>query len=159
MIKYSITLLVFPILLQCGKQKPLSQDEIMDRLSILAGDWQVAPAENSFEKWKKDDEGLSGFGYTMNAGDTIITELLTIKIIEGEVYYVPTVIAQNEGKPVPFQLTEWTRDKFRFERPEHDFPQVIQYLIQNNNTLDVLLQGNVNGQNKSAAIKLKRKEQ
>ncbi|MFN3917198.1 MAG: DUF6265 family protein [Flavobacteriales bacterium] len=79
--------------------------------------------------------------------DTIYSEKVTIATKNGVTYYNVTVFNQNSGKTISFALTEARENFARFENPNHDFPQVIQYHRTHSDTLRVLI-GSVDGQKK-----------
>ena len=96
----------------------------------LAGSWvQEKPnGKERHEVWTiKDNHTLTGRGLKISGTDTTLLEYLEIIISDDQVYYIPTVPDQNEGKPVSFRLVTEESNYIIFENPAHDFPQRIIY--------------------------------
>ena len=98
-------------------------------LSWLIGKWKsVNDKLITYEIWeKKNDQLYSGTSFTLKGEDTLFQESITLQQNGNEIYYIPLVKDQNEGKPVPFKFTKIKDGEYYFENPEHDFPQVIIY--------------------------------
>jgi hypothetical protein len=101
----------------------------IDLISGLPGIWKMeTESEVVYESWtQKSDCEFAGTSYLIRAGDTIVLE--TIRIIEEgeELFYIPTVSNQNDGKPVRFTASLVSSTKLVFENAAHDFPQKISY--------------------------------
>lgn len=99
--------------------------------------------ETLYEYWKiNPDSSLSGMDFIINSkGDTTILEILGIKSKDSSVYYIATVLNQNEGKPIYFKMIEWTQTVFAFENKQHDFPQMIRYSIKTEDIYTVIIEG------------------
>ena len=119
----SLILLLFltiPALTQASNQ---TMNQIV---GLFAGTWKVEGKE-TFEKWEKNDSAFKGKGYQLKDNQEKVSEYLEIKNIEGRIYYLATVLNQNNGATVKFALTKAENDEFVFENPEHDFPQKLIY--------------------------------
>jgi hypothetical protein len=65
-----------------------------------------------------------GLGRTLAQGATTAFEYLRIVDLDG----VPAYVAQPGGRPpTTFRMTASGEQWIRFENPEHDFPQRIEY--------------------------------
>jgi len=124
----------------CHSQQDLSQ------LEFLIGIWQVEGKQN-FESWEKvNDTVFTGKGYKIRDGVTTISETLTVKVSNNNIYYEATVPDQNDGSTIPFKLNTAQEDLFSFENADHDFPKKIQYQFINDQKIKVnVLGGNDKG--------------
>ena len=126
-------------LLGCNTKHKLSN------IDWVLGKWQVNDS-TSFEEWEKVDNNLyRGKGYKIRKNDTTITETIIIVQKGKEVFYIPTVADQNEGKPVEFKLISKGTEKFIFENKNHDFPQRIIYAKNGSNQVDAKIEGTKEG--------------
>lgn len=120
------------------------------KLSWLVGKWQNH-SENvvMYELWEKaNDSVFTGKSFVIAAGDTVFSESIFLKEIGSDLFYIPSVSNQNEGKPVVFTLTTITDSCFIFDNPKHDFPQRIVYCFNSNDSLLAYIEGNKNGKYK-----------
>lgn len=93
---------------------------------FLAGTWKVENSE-TYEHWDKINENnFKGISYKMINGKMVITEYLDIKKTDGKIVYTATVLNQNNGIGIDFNLTS-SEGLFSFENPVHDFPKFIRY--------------------------------
>lgn len=126
------------------KSKAPIKIELKD-LYFMEGNWQ--DISNTFEgfneKWMNEgDSLLKVIGYTINGNDTIISEVIQVKLKKGLLTYIPRVVEQNEGKEINFGLSSGsTLDSFAFVNYEHDFPREIIYTKLNNKNVYVYLNG------------------
>ncbi len=143
-------ILFFLVLFACKTQFELSE------LSWILGKWQVNES-NSFEEWVRVDDNLyRGKGYEIRKNDTLITESINIVQNGKEVFYIPTVTDQNEGKPVEFKLVSKKAKELIFENKNHDFPQRIIYVKVGENQIDARIEGEKQGSFSEVKFKLTR---
>lgn len=102
---------------------------LTDTAAWFIGSWQNINAKGTmFEHWQRtNDTLLSGSGGYIADGDTVFREQLELKQMGNDLYYIPVIEVQNNGKPVYFKLTKATPDMLVFEAPTHDWPQKIAY--------------------------------
>lgn len=95
----------------------------------LVGKWHRKTVIGTmYEHWRLvNDSTMAGVSGLMKKNDTSVWETITIEQRGGELYYVPTVKDQNDGKPVRFKLADAGNGSFVFTNPEHDFPDTITY--------------------------------
>ncbi|OPC37909.1 DUF6265 family protein [Elizabethkingia miricola] len=119
----------------------------IDKAMWLIGTWENKTSRGSvYESWKKINENeLSGKSYTVKGADTIIFETVQLKQEGDNLYYIPTVRNQNDGKPVSFKAYTITDHKMVFRNPEHDFPQSVSYRRLNQDSLIAEISGVQNG--------------
>jgi uncharacterized protein YciI len=102
--------------------------------SFLEGTW-FAEKNNTYERWDKfNEQQLKGFSYKMKNSKLLIDEYVDITKGEKNIIYTATVKNQNQGKSIPFTLTQ-TGNSYAFENPTHDFPKKIVYTLVNPNEI------------------------
>ncbi len=137
------------------KTKPKS---LIDKAVWLIGTWENNTNRGSiYESWEIINElELAGKSYMVKDKDTVVFE--TIKIVEEQntLFYIPTVMDQNDQKPVRFKLKSHTDNEFIFENKQHDFPQVITYRKINSDSLVAEISGVKNGLQKGSRFAMSR---
>ncbi len=95
-----------------------------DDLDGLLGCWS-GEGQSSFEAWTKTEDGdLLGFGISWDYGGKTLWETLRIRREDDST----VLTAYPGGAPgTAFRLVTIEAGYARFENPEHDFPQVIEY--------------------------------
>ena len=120
----------------------ITKAQSVDDLRWLTGMWNrtnVKPGRTAHERWIKTNEGLQGWGVSMNGTDTSFVEKLHIVTKDNKLYYVADVPQNNEL--TYFLITEVTATSFTCEDPEHDFPKKIVYQLDGNK-LKAIISGN-----------------
>ncbi len=115
------------ILLLIGSK---SSGQKTDALKWMAGTWTINTGNGSIvEQWKiSNDSTLTGKSvFIKNGKDTIPQESVELAYRNGDWYYIPTVVSQNNSEPVRFKLILVKGTEFISENPTHDFPQRIAY--------------------------------
>ncbi len=100
----------------------------LESLAWLLGHWRAEAHETVFmEHWSLGEDGrYIGHAEALTEGGGATNfENLWLEERPSGLFYVAHP-SQNPA-PVDFMLVECSPDTFRFENPEHDFPQVIQY--------------------------------
>jgi hypothetical protein len=122
------------LLLACSENK-------LSRVDFIIGTWKMEGKEQ-YENWElSNNKELIGYSYKFKDSQKIITETLSIKILENTVIFEATVPDQNEGKTIPFTLNNEIKDYLSFENIDHDFPKKIQYKRINENAIEVTVLG------------------
>lgn len=138
--------------LRSGRPANVSADLIdsiipnLKPLYWLADDWvqlRDGQASQSYESWQYLNDSLfRATAFTLRPnGDTLITETIDLTVLNGAIYYVPTVKGQNDNQPVPFRLAEQTGTSWVFENLHHDFPKRIRYALDGHDTLRAQISG------------------
>jgi hypothetical protein len=98
------------------------------------------------EQWQiANDSTLIGKSlFVKNGTDTIPQETIELAFRNGEWFYIPTVINQNNAQPVRFKVIFSKGTEFISENPAHDFPQRIAYR-RIKNQLFASIEGKKNG--------------
>ncbi len=114
----------------------------IEDISWMIGTWQGTDVNTVIfnESWHREGKSFIGFGCSVSpAGDTLFKENLKIDLVEGVPYYIVTIPPKKE--PVLFKLIEGNEQNAIFENRSHNFPQRISYMLQENKTLKVKLEG------------------
>lgn len=163
--RYSAFLFIPLLISACGTRPSAAQNETKTppERKIRAAEWLIGSWLNpgkdgvAVEEWKaKDDSTFEGTSYVITPADTLILETIRIEERNGNLFYVPTVAGQNDGKPVTFTLTSGGEGKLVFENPQHDFPQKITYTAVGKDSLVAEVSGMADGQLQSFPIPMKR---
>lgn len=130
----------------------------MDKLLWLVGEWQNQSPDGVYtEKWEKvSDSLLSGKSSFVKGKDTLSSEQLKLRYINGVLCYLPTVKNQNQGQEVKFKLSTISDKEAKFENPQHDFPQQISYTRLTPDSAVAEISGKINGESRSEKFPLKR---
>jgi len=109
----------------------------MDLVLSFAGNW-ISDDGSYIEVWEGDaDTLLVGAGYQVKDGNKQRTEKLAIVFENGRFYYEATVSGQNQGQTISFGPAVFSDSMVTFENKNHDFPNIIRYIFQNDSTLKV----------------------
>lgn len=121
--------------------------ELLRQASWLLGSWQHQMSEGTItEEWKSmNDSVFSARSFFVSGTDTSAGETITLEQRGKELYYIPVVKNQNEGKPITFRLSSGAGDELTFENPEHDFPQKIVYKKLREDSMLTEVSGNMQG--------------
>jgi hypothetical protein len=113
----------------------------------LLGAWKVIGGNMEiYEVWQKtNDSTYAGKCFMVKGKDTSVQETMELRTEGKDIYYVPTVIGQNNDKPVSFKLISSSNHTMVFENPGHDFPQSIAYKMMSADSLIASIYGKTNG--------------
>ena len=121
-------------------------DANLSDMDWVLGKWQINDS-NNFEEWAAVNGGsFQGKSYQVRGNENVIGETMEIIRKDGAIYYIPTVLDQNEGKPVAFKLVSISAIEMVFENEEHDFPQRIVYVKNGDRQIDARIEGERDGQ-------------
>ncbi len=110
-----------------GSVPPVTAPTMAQLIEFFEGTWGLDDGI-SFERWQKSDDGaLAGRAYRLEANEERISERLQIRSVDGRFAYLATVLNQNAGATIPFELVAFTGQECVFENPAHDFPKKILY--------------------------------
>jgi len=129
-----------------------------ERLQWLNGDWSTGSSRGIYsEQWRYENDTLfRGRSFMVRNSDTLFSETIELYLSSKEIYYVPSVSNQNEGKPILFRLTSAIETTFTFENPLHDFPQRIVYSHPAPDSLVACLEGDIKGVSRKEYFRMKR---
>ena len=117
--------------------------------ALTGGTWVMGSANGRVcERWvKQSDNLLTNRSFKVKGNDTTWQESVRLLNEGSKVTYWSRVANENEGKEVPFILTEAKDNRFTFSNPQHDFPQRIIYELVNKDSLHAWIEGNTGGKN------------
>jgi hypothetical protein len=148
---------IMPLLLITTPFIYAQQMPAMEKLHWLIGTWALEKKVDTYEAWKiTNDSTLTGRSYKVNGSDTLVSETVEIIRKQQEIWYIPTVSNQNEGKPVSFKLITHDPVKLTFENKAHDFPNRINYFKEGNHAMHVWIEGMIDGHTKKVSFDMKR---
>lgn len=143
------------VLGSCGK---INTRNFTSRLSWLEGHWEMkTPHVTLTEVWKKTATGFRADGYMLSGKDTVFSELLKIKAIDGNIYFGATVFNQNNNKEVDFLMINNDADSIVFENQYHDYPTRISYIKKGDKEMIARASGTVQGKQKEDVFYFTRK--
>ena len=118
-------LLVAPLVLLGSPIAALAQDDV-GSAAWLSGCWVASAGDvRSEEVWMKPDGGLMvGMARSVRGGVATGYEHLLLQRKNGRLTYSAYPSGQD---PTDFQATDVSMQRLRFENPQHDFPQAIEY--------------------------------
>lgn len=170
-IRISVIALISFLMITCGNnKKPRHNTRVEENkntyekikgLRWILGRWQNDSEQGLFiERWIiTNDSVYTGKSVCIGSGkDTIFSETITIEQRGNDVFYIPVVKEENDGKPTLFKLTLISSKptilgsipvvikSVTFENPEHDFPQKIMYQLIEDSLL-AEISGTIEGKN------------
>ncbi len=154
--KKIIGIFIFASLLSCGKNK--NKFEKLKEMNWLIGNWEnKLPIGTLTENWKKEnDSTFLGQSYFIKAKDTLHNESIELKQVDENVFYIPTVMGQNNDEPVSFKLTLSNEKQLVFENSKHDYPQKIVYSKITNDSIVATISGIQQGKSSQESYPMKK---
>jgi hypothetical protein len=132
----------------------LAQNQGINNFHFLLGKWEMKTKSGKVvEKWTKHRDSLTATSHKFDAkGDSILTEAVVLKKIDGTWHYCVTGFEKgNEGK-TNFKLVSSENGIFTFENKQHDFPQKISYQNKGDAELLAWIEGSISGQNRKISF-------
>lgn len=127
--------LVLAVMLMASCYRPTAGESFQD-LKVLIGTWNARSGVQFNEQWTyANDSLLLGLGFSMKEADTVFKEQLRIILKQDSLYYGALVDHNKEF--VYFKLSKATRHEWVFENSQHDYPNVIRYLVSKDSLLQV----------------------
>src|SRR5262245_37385599 len=114
----------------------------LEELGWLLGTWERESRQGTaYEVWVRLGERVQeGHGYVVKVGgEHVPLEDLLLVEMGGDIFYISKV-AEN-AYPIGFRLTSAGAREAVFENPQHDFPKVISYRLQEDGTLLAAIEG------------------
>jgi hypothetical protein len=114
-----------------------SENNFRNDYRWISGKWQgVEDGVLVMEQWKWNKFRFEGHGYNVIDGDTVMHELLFLEDFGGYVAYSAVV---NGKGPYTFGLKSSSDGVYEFSNEDHDFPSIIRYGRDSDNSLTVSL--------------------
>lgn len=92
-----------------------------------------------YESWRWEGKEWTGTGITVEQGDTLLREEISIFSAYGAIIYGANT-GTEEGR-IDFELQHDTLGIFIFRNPEHDFPNEIGYESVNSDSIRAWIGG------------------
>ena len=121
----------------------LAQDDLITKL--FPGTWKmISDKIEYYEEWRLiNGSELIGIGFSIEEGDTVLSEELYLKKFSEQWAYVALPVSQTITL---FALSEYSENKFIFENKEHDYPQKIIYEFTTDGKLNAATEGIIEGE-------------
>jgi hypothetical protein len=130
---WALTILVS--VLACKSDEQIKQVSLGD-ISWLEGQWQTEP-RSRVEVWSRKGNKYQASGLILNGNNPRVNELMNISVVDGILVYSVLAYGQNDNKYVDFSLSNLKPTDLIFTNPDHDFPKIIRYTLQNEDQLKV----------------------
>ena len=117
----------------------------MEKFKWLEGSWVMKKKNGGsiMENWSVHNDSMM-LGESMSfsiTGQSKILENLRLTCQSGTYYYNSKVNGQNDGKEIAFKITSHSEKKFVAEKPDHDFPKRITYVLINKDSIHAFIDG------------------
>ena len=114
-------------------------------LKLFPGKWKmISEKAEYYEEWELLNENeMVGVGFSIEEGDTVLSEQLYLKKFSDQWAYVALPVNQTITL---FALSEYSENKFTFENKEHDYPQKIIYEFTADANLNAATEGIIEGE-------------
>lgn len=134
--------------------------ENLDKMNWLIGNWtNITAEERSYEKWRRENDSiLKAHSFTLDKGDTVFAEKVTLRQKGDNLYFIVVAYNQNDSQPVTFKMISASDGIFTFENPEHDFPTRISYSNPVKDSLHAWIEGTVDGESRKVDFLFKRND-
>ena len=138
---------LFLLLLGLIKLSANAQKTDIKQFYFLLGNWEMStPKGKTTESWVKIKDNLNGKSYRHNLnGDSVLTETVVIKKIDGAFYYCVTGLEENNTGTTSFKLFFAQNNTFIFQNKTHDFPQKIVYQNKGKDQIFAWIEGEIEG--------------
>ena len=136
-------IIIFVILLLA--KTGMAQPENLARLAWMQGTWEGKQGNNFlFEQWSEPAGTMMlGLAQRWKEGKTLDFEYA--RIAPGKNGILEFIVLPSGQKETSFSLTSLTQNAAVFENPGHDFPQRIEYKLTSPDSLQALLEGEIQG--------------
>ncbi|HSW53802.1 MAG TPA: DUF6265 family protein [Ignavibacteriaceae bacterium] len=120
-----------------------AQDDSITKL--FPGTWKmISDKIEYYEEWRLiNGSELIGIGFSIEEGDTVLSEELYVKKFADKWAYIALPLNQTITL---FALSEYSENKFIFENQEHDYPQNIIYEFTADGKLNAATEGIIEGE-------------
>lgn len=159
MMKNKLELLSLILLISCQNTSD-KHFEKLEKMNWLLGRWENTTSNGLLiETWKKENDStfLGESYFIVNKKDTVHSESIVLKQVEGNLIYSPTVKGQNNDEPVNFTLNSEQDTSFGFENLKHDYPQKIVYKKINETNLVATISGKQQGKESQESYPMRKK--
>ena len=148
--------LMVSLLMGLPSAAPAQEPASVEALAWLAGCWASVGGEaGSVEQWTSPaGKTLFGVSRIVRNSKTVAHEFLQIRETDaGEIEYIAKPSGQTEAT---FFMVLLSEGEVVFENPAHDFPQRIIYRLKPGGNLEARIEGNVDGELRTADFPMER---
>ncbi len=135
-----------------SQQAPAFTD--VSSFTWLQGTWKMPlNSDTLFETWKLlSDTLMEGQSYILKSKgqDTLFLEKVQLECRNNSCYYTVSKANSSGEPPVSFKITASGNQRFVAENPEHDFPQRINYQLNNMKQLAASVEGKNKGKDEKS---------
>jgi hypothetical protein len=141
--------IILPLVLILLFVVPITAQERLSEISSLqwlSGCWEmVEEGQQVSEMWMEPaGNTMLGTGRTVRNGETVSYEFMIIHTgDDGEIYFTAIPSGQSETSFLLIKLSDY---EVIFENPNHDFPKLISYNLNDNGELSAHIEGTYNGE-------------
>jgi hypothetical protein len=132
---FSLFLGLIVSITSCKSPQELESIKLSD-ISWLIGQWQTDPLQR-VEVWSLRANVLNASGLILGGEKPKVNEVMQIESIDGNLIYSVLVYNQNDNEYVHFELANKDPQDLMFTNPDHDFPKMIRYTLEEQNRLKV----------------------
>ena len=133
----------------------------LEKAKWLLGEWIKTDSLGTLKEiWtNQDDSTFVGQSYYIqNEKDTLHFESIELIQDQEHLIYTTTIKGENNGTAIPFQMTKDGDSLLIFENPKHDYPQKMEYRLQKNKNISIIISGKSNGKSGSITYLLSKKK-
>lgn len=143
-----------------GQQAAALKKATIEDFVFMQGCWVMERPERNLridEHWMAPAGGMMiGMSRTVKDGKTVGWEFMRIEASENGAVFASRP-KENSAETV-FRLTPTVRNEFRFENPDHDFPQRVIYRSGEADVLAARIEGTQGGKESGIDFKYKRSD-
>jgi len=149
-------LIIILVSYSCNKAKKETKIAVAN---WLIGKWENNSNQgNLSETWEKINDSLfTGTAYFIKENDTLHFEKIELKEKLDEIFYISTIIGQNNNKPITFKLSSENQKQLVFENKKNDYPQKITYNQITKDSVVVAISGKQQGKMSTENYSMKKK--
>lgn len=141
----------------CKNNRTNNETLLFNNEHWLLGNWMYLSGNDTMiEQWTYLPNELVGVNNKLMNGDSILNEMISLRLVEGKYVLEVKVENQNNGEGVVFVLENYEDDKFVFSNLEHDFPQHITYNLTSADSCIATISGMINSEERKIDFTLVR---
>jgi hypothetical protein len=133
----------------------------LEKAKWLLGEWIKTDSLGTLKEFwtNQDDSTFVGQSYYIqNEKDTLHFESIELIQDQEHLIYTTTIKGENNGTAIPFQMTKDGDSLLIFENPKHDYPQKMEYRLQKNKNISIIISGKSKGKAGSITYFLSKKK-
>jgi hypothetical protein len=141
----------------CGDKK-VDNTNNLEEFAWLKGEWMDSSSSGKMvELWNQVNDSLMvGSSIYLAGEDTIFFEEISLNKINDDIFYIPSIQAEEGMQPTKFKFISSANGELVFENKEHDFPQRIVYTHPLEDSLIAYIDGKKNGEYRKEFFRMKR---